>query len=536
MSKARRGLGLTTALLLAFTVACSNGNGNNGNAGGSAPASSGSPAASEAAKAYKDTLKIAITAQPPTLDSATTVSGAALEVALNVFEPLYMLDANYEPQPVLAESYTKSDDGLTYTFKLRQGVKFHNSKELTSEDVVASMNRWLTTSSKAKSLLVDAKFSAVDPYNVELKLATYNPYVLILISAQSQFPAIMPKEIVEAATADGVQEYIGTGPYKLQEWKKDQYIRLVRNDEYKAVSGEPSGFAGRKDAATPNLVYYFVSDNATRVAGVKTGEYDIAESIPNESYDELASDRNVVLHSYAGGALTAFLNTSEGVLGKNVKLREAVIQTLNADEIMLASFAKPDLYSLSPSYMNPAQTQWASTAGSDSYNQHNLDKAKELLKEAGYNNEPITLLTTPDYSEMYNATLVIQEELRQVGFNVKVSSSDFPTFLSTKDERGKWDLLVASTGYQLTPPQLLVVTPGWAGLNDDAVKQSVATISSATSQDQAKQEWDKLQGYLYEQAVASVIGHYNTIVATTKEVEGYKPFILPVVWNVKVPQ
>ncbi|MBW4083648.1 ABC transporter substrate-binding protein [Paenibacillus sp. S150] len=533
MRKARVGSILSAVLLLAFTVACSNNTSSNVNSSSAAP--SNSPAASEAAKEYKDELKVAITAQPPTLDPPTTVSGAALEVAFNLFEQLYTLDANYEPQPVLAESYTKSEDGLTYTFKLRQGVKFHNGKELTSDDVVASMNRWLVTSSKAKVLLADAKFSTVDSTTAELKLATVNPYVIILIASQSQFPAIMPKEVVEAATADGITEYIGTGPYKLQEWKKDQYIHLVRNDDYVGVDSEPSGFSGHKDAATPSIYYYFVSDNATRVAGVKTGEYDIAESIPNESYDELASDSNVALHSNTGGALTAFLNTNEGPL-KNVKVRQAILQALNDDEIMLASFAKPDLYTLSPSFMNPSQTQWASTSGAEYYNQQNQDKAKELLKEAGYNGEQITLLTTPDYSEMYNATLVIQEQLRQIGFNVEVVSYDFPTFLSTKDDHSKWDLFVASTGYQLTPQQLLAVTPGWAGLNNDTVKQSVAAISSQTSPEEAKKEWDKLQSYLYEQGFATVLGQYKSVVATAASIEGFQGFILPVVWNTKAPK
>ena len=101
-------------------------------------------------KEYKDELNIALTAQPPTLDTALTVSAVALDTAGNIFERFYTLNANYEPVPALAESVERSEDGLTYTFALRQGVKFHNGKEMTSEDVVASMNRWLVTSSRAK--------------------------------------------------------------------------------------------------------------------------------------------------------------------------------------------------------------------------------------------------------------------------------------------------------------------------------------------------------------------------------------------------
>ena len=258
-------------------------------------------------KEYKDELNIALTAQPPTLDTALTVSAVALDTAGNIFERLYTLNANYEPVPALAESVERSEDGLTYTFALRQGVKFHNGKEMTSEDVVASMNRWLVTSSRAKVPLTNAKFEAVDTYTVKLTVESPTSDVLILIASQAQFPSIMPKEIVDAAPADGIKEYIGTGPYKFQEWKQDQYIHLVRNDDYYQVADtDPSGFDGRKEAPTQNLYFHFVTDHSTRIAGVKTGQYDVADSIPIESYDELAADSNINLLSFPGGALTAF--------------------------------------------------------------------------------------------------------------------------------------------------------------------------------------------------------------------------------------
>jgi peptide/nickel transport system substrate-binding protein len=535
MKSRKHALRLSVLILLVLTVACSNGNSNTNS---SAPSASESqPAQSEAAqKEYKDELNIAITAQPPTLDSAMTVSAVALDIAGNVFEQLFTLNADYEPVPILAESVEKSDDGLTYMFKLRQGIKFHNGKEFTSEDAAASMNRWLVTSSRAKILLQNAKFEAVDTYTVKLTVEKATSDVLILISAQAQFPAIMPKEIIDAAPAEGITEYIGTGPYKFQEWKQDQYIHLVRNDDYhQSVDREPSGFDGRKEAPTANLIFHFVTDHATRIAGVKTGKYDVADSIPIESYDELATDKNVNLLSFPGGALTAFLNTSEGLLA-DVKYRQAILAALNNEEIMLASFAKPDLYSLSPSYLSANQVLWTNDAGAEYYNQANQEKAKKLLEEAGYKGEEITLLTTKDYSEMYAATLVIQEQLRQIGMNVKVINFDFPTFLETKNDRSKWDLFVASTGYQVTPPQLLAVNPDWAGLNNETVQQALVAIRAAATPELAKQEWEKLQGFLYEYGSSTVIGHYNGIVATAKSIEGFELYEAPVVWNAKVPK
>jgi peptide/nickel transport system substrate-binding protein len=130
--------------------------------------------------------------------------------------------------------------------------------------------------------------------------------------------------------------------------------------------------------------------------------------------------------------------------------------------------------------------------------------------------------------------LVIQEQLRQIGMNVKVENFDFPTFLETKNDRSKWDIFVASTGYQITPPQLLAVNPDWAGLDNETVKQALIDIRGAATPEAAKQEWEKLQGFLYEFASSTVIGHYNGVVATTKKLEGFELFEAPVVWNAKV--
>lgn len=482
---------------------------------------------------YKSDINIAVTAQPPTLDPSMTVSQVALNIAGNVFETLYTLNADYEPVPMLAESVDISEDGKTYTFKLREGIKFHNGKEMTSEDVVASMNRWVDTSSRAKSLLTNAEFKVQDPYTVVLTLEKATSDVLIILATKAQFPAIMPAELVETASAEGVDEYIGTGPFQFKEWKQDSYIHLVKNEDYQAVESEASGLSGKKEALVEDVYYHFVTDHSTRIAGIQTGQYDIAESIPLENYEQLTGSEDVEVHSFDGGALTAFYNTNEGLLA-DVKIREAITTGLNMEEILLASFADEDLYSLNPGYMNPNQTQWATDAGKDIYNLGDVEKAKQLLKNAGYNGEEVTLLTTKDYGEMYTATLVIQEQLRQMGVNVKVENFDFPTFLERKNDFTKWDIFVASTGYQLTPPQLLAVTPDWAGTKDAKITELLTAIRSAETAEDAQVKWDELQGYLYEYLPSTVIGHYKGLIATTNKLEGFTVFEAPIIWNTKV--
>lgn len=126
-----------------------------------------------------------------------------MDIICNVVEPLFGLDSDYEPQPVLAKDYEVSDDGLTYTIKLREGVTFHNGKELGSEDVVASMNRWLTVNDRAASLLPGATFAASGDHEVTCTLTEPAIDFLIILGNHSQYPGIFPSEVIEAAGDTG---------------------------------------------------------------------------------------------------------------------------------------------------------------------------------------------------------------------------------------------------------------------------------------------------------------------------------------------
>ena len=163
---------------------------------------------------------------------------------------------------------------------------------------------------------------------------------------------IRSRDVIERATEKGVSEYVGMGSFVFGEWKPDQYIRLTRNPNYRALDAEPSGFAGRREALVEEVRYHFVPDAATRLAGLLSGEYDVADEIPAENYKELKGAHNVVVHTDLGGTLTLFFNVREGVLA-DPKMRKAVNAALNMDDIMLASFADKDLYALDSGYMNP---------------------------------------------------------------------------------------------------------------------------------------------------------------------------------------
>lgn len=513
------------ALLMSSALVLAGCSGGSGSDKGDSGSSSGT----------KEELHVAISANPPSLDQQSINSNIVGGIGVHVYESLFAMNKDYEPTPVLAESYTVSDDGMTYTIKIRQGVKFHNGEEMTADDVVASMNRWIEVSAKANTLIGGSVFEKVDDYTVNLKVNQASSDIIMILASPIQAAAIYPQEAVESATTEGVSEYIGTGPYKVAEWKQDQYVKLEAFEDYQPSEGEASGLAGKKEAATQTIYYDVVTDASTRIAGVQSGEYDVAEEIPIDNYEDLTDDSALTLNVDRGGTLNLFLNTTEGVMA-NQTFRQAALAALNCDDIMLAAYGNPDLYELSASWSDPTDVQWGTDAGSEYYNQHDTEKAKELLKEAEYNNEKIVLVTTQDYPEMYNATLVVQEQLKQAGINAEVETYDFSTFMEHRSNPQQFDMFITSNSYNMLPIQLSVLDSGWAGLNSSEVSEGIQAIRSAASDEEAAAAWEKLQKFLYEYSAATVLGHYTGVTAMSNDVAGYDYLRFPIYWNVTVAE
>src|SRR5699024_843072 len=240
-------------------------------------------------------IRVAYSAQPPSLDPHISTAIITAEVMGHVFETLLTTDSEYNVKPMLAESYEQSDDGLTITFNLREGVLFHNGEGMKAEDVVASMNRW-KDGPGGRGQFEDATFEEIDEYTVELKLSEpLSTAINSIAQGSSSFAAIMPKESIENADEVSVleDELFGTGPFKLEEWRQDQYIHVTKFDDYVGVDEPADGLSGKKEALVDDIYFEIVTDSSTRVAGIQSGQFDIAHEVPYDSADQLESDANI---------------------------------------------------------------------------------------------------------------------------------------------------------------------------------------------------------------------------------------------------
>ncbi len=475
-----------------------------------AEVSSDTQAETEAAASsgdYADEIHIVLSSAPSHLDVVMTTEDDAARVAQgSIFEQLVTIDTNYQPVMELAESYEVDDESTEYTYHLRQGVYFHNGEEMKADDVVASMNRWIDAASNAQDMVGDARFETVDDYTVKITMDTPCEYLNLLIGGLGNRAAIMPKSVIDAADpATGiVKEYIGTGPYKFDTWEPDQYIRLVKYDDYQpyGTPGDYDGWGGYKYGYTPTVYFDIVTDDATVIAGLQTGEYDVALDI---NYDNLAmfmNDDNFQVLTTVGDEAMLVFNKKEG-LASDPLIRQAVQAIINCDDIMLAAYANPEYYEIYSSYMYKEQTDWYTEAGSEYFNVQDYDRANELLEEAGYDGTPFRLLVSSDTDDFYKMAIVLKSQLDAAGLPCDILAYDWATFVDIRNnEPESYDGFITSFSTKVVPSMNLYLSSGWAGwCDDERIESDLISINTDTSKDHAIETWVDLQQYMYEESV-----------------------------------
>jgi peptide/nickel transport system substrate-binding protein len=410
---------------------------------------------------------------------------------------------------------------------------FHNGKTLGADDVVASLNRWGRVSPQGQWVYPNVEaVSASGADTVVMKFkAPYAP-LLAFLAHPPGGAAIMPKEIADVAGPQSLRQYVGTGPYRFVEWAPDRYVHLVRFDRYAARIDPPSGYGGRKDALADEIYYYPVTEAATRIAGVQSSAYDIADIISQDAYNDLVKDPRVDPGPIPGSYLFFFLNKRQGLM-TNVKLRQAIAAALDMGAIQRATFGNPALYTVDAS-IYPKGTTWHTEAGADLYNLHDVDRARALAKEAGYAGQPVRWLTTQDYDYMFKSTVVAAAQLQRAGFRVDMQVLDWASVLDHRARPADWDVMVASQSRAADPSLVNVFNSAYPGWWDTRTKNSLMARFDAES-DPARRVrlWAEMQALMYQEAPVVALGGWSVLVLSRKGLPGFRPSHWIVPWNVQ---
>jgi peptide/nickel transport system substrate-binding protein len=474
------------------------------------------------------------------LDQHTSNTISTRNIAMNMYETLMTRDENNRPILELAESMEESADRLSYTFRLRDGVRFHNGKPMTSADVVASFDRYKRIGQQRSTLDNVAGWEAPDPRTFVIRMARVQPTFIEALSSFSVPIVIIPAEHRD----DPPQQLrpVGTGPFMLQEFVPGSHARLRRYDGYAPNMSfeQRTGFGGYRVACLDSVTFRIVTEASARVAGLETGELQAVEDIPTRAVQALRNNRNITVLPLNNWWIQIALPNTAIAPTDNLNFRRAVQAALGMEDIMDA--ATDGNYRLNIGFQYPNQPTYTD-AGRETYNINDPARARQLLAQSGYRGEPITILTNRDYPAMYNAALVMQQQLRAVGINAQLRVVDWPTSVQMSQvvNSNEWHFFHSGWGTQpalgaLATMQFLV-SPGANyrprdDRDDPDVLAAWRDMNTLPTEAERNAAFARMQRLVLERAYAFPFGALTKVQATRASVKGFTPFRIPRFSNV----
>lgn len=481
-------------------------------------------------------LTYAYLSGPGTLDPHVASSMVELEVIHHVFEELVAMDGSYNAKPVLASKVDISPDAKTFTFALRKGVKFHTGQEVTAADVLASFERYKKVSPNASVLAEVEGYDTPDPYTFIVRLSKPNAVFVDILKTPVYPFAILPADQKDKAGRE--VDIIGTGPFTLGEWRKDSHLVIKRFDGYVADTSSPGpdGLAGRRTAYLDSVRYNFVPEANARVAALQAGDADVVSDIPPDLAKRFDGKPDLTAFKIFPFCMQVFVVHSQKPPTDNPLIRQAINAVANVDEITTAMGRISQrnhsmVYASSPYYQGDAMKPY--------YDQKNPAKAKELLKQAGYKGEKITLQTNSNYPHFRDAILVLSEQMKEAGMNVAVDVVDWTTNASNM-QRGTGEWNVSTTGYcsnpLLGPQQWRVMFYTFPQVkNDTVLDRAYDKFYSSLALDDRKAAWNDIEKRVLEQAYMIKIADMGNMRAfNNKKVENFTGYYLVRFWDVSL--
>ena len=407
-------LSLAGAMLMGVLAGCGG-----GTTSTPAPAETGAAEATGEPAAVEQVLKYGTDTWPAGFDPHTISAIAATRVFNQVYETLIDFNPDMTFKGVLAESWENPDD-VTYVFHLRQGVKFHNGREMTADDVVYSFQRVLgqtdygdigALGSSASYYGGIASIEATDDYTVTMTLS--EPNAAFMANLTSSYGAIVCKEVVEAndGSLSAIDTMCGTGPFMYQDSVVDNYITLVKNPDY-WEEGAPK---------LDGITYYLLADESARLAALRTGDINLC-SLSALNLSEVEGDESIKVLSYQSNNYTYLgFNLSSEAL-QDVRVRQAMSMAVDRDAIIDYVYNGEATVS---TFVAPAMGHWVWDAPAESplYTQ-DIDAAKALMEEAGYSdsNRLTIKMAAGLLDSIRDTAVILQQQLKEIYIDVEITN------------------------------------------------------------------------------------------------------------------
>ena len=392
-----------------------------------------------AAGGTADTITYSLTADPRAVDPAYFDDGESAVVSCNMYEGLYQYGkTDAKVSPCLAKDLPEiSDDGLVYTIKLNEGIKFHDGTDFNAEAVKKSIERQLEPNRNSNMPYASfvfgeeeagngvASVEAVDDYTVKITMRTASaPFVKNLAMALAS-PIVAPSAIEAATDGQAITNPVGTGPYKFVDWTKGASVTLVANEDYWGEAPK-----------TKNLVFKIIAEGNTRLTSLINGECDIISSVDPASADQIV-DNGFELFSEDGMTINYMAFNTETGKCTDQEVRKAVAQAINVEEMVKSIYGDYATVanSVMPTWMAPYTKDVKQTA-------YDPEAAKKTLADKGITSlQCITYTTARPYNQKGGSDLanMIQGYLSAVGVELSITQYDWTTY-KTKVQTDPYDI------------------------------------------------------------------------------------------------
>src|SRR5713101_2831162 len=396
------------------------------------------------------TMRFVAQADLKVLDPIWTTGYITRNHGYLVYDTLFGTDEQQRIKPQMVDQFTVSPDGMKYTFTLRNGLKWHDGLTVRSEDCVESLKRWGKKDRFGQLLMAHTgKIVPVDQKTFTLELAEpFGPVLDALGKPSNNVPFMMPARIAATSPDKQINEVVGSGPFKFvkDEWQPGKQVVYVRNPDYVPRAEAPSGSTGGKKAYLDKVIWRYIPDPMDAAEALTTGEVDWWQEPPLDFIPKIKQNPD----------LQTFLSDPLGVQGwlrpnflhppfNNKKAREALLHMMDQVTYLHLAFGQPEYYRACYSVF-ACGGPYATMIGAEPIIGHDLTRARQLVRESGYDGRPIVVLHITDRPFLNAAGIVTQRRLESIGFKVILKAMDWSTNLVERTrkeppEKGGWNLL-----------------------------------------------------------------------------------------------
>ncbi|MFZ5734010.1 MAG: ABC transporter substrate-binding protein [Pseudomonadota bacterium] len=509
--------------------------------------SAATPALAQKAK----TLTAVMHSDLRVLDPTMTTAYITRDHGYMIYDTLLAMDSSFKVQPQMA-SWKVSDDKLTYTFTLRDGLKWHDGAPVTAEDCVASLQRWGKADGMGQKLMdFTASITATDPKTITLKLK--EPYGLVLESIgkpSSIVPFMMPKRMAETPHTKAITEHVGSGPFKFVQGEFQPGVKAVyeKNKDYVPRAEPPSWNSGGKVVKVDRVEWITMPDAQTAVNALQSGDIDFMENPSFDLLPILKGNKDIVVQTLSplGFQTIGRMNFLHPPFD-NVKVRRAAFLAMNQKDVLDALVGNPDYYKVCGAVFG-CGTPLATEAGADTLTKKTgMEAAKKALAESGYDGTPVVVMAPGDVVTLKAQPIVGAQLLRDAGFKVEVQATDWQTVVTRRASQkpvkeGGWNMFFTNwAGPDIMNPVAHATlnskgkNGGWFGWPDDPEMEKLRdAYARSTDLEQQKKIAAQIQARVFDQVIYLPLGQYTSPSAWRKEITGVVDGpATPVFWNIE---